>query len=40
MRLVERRIKNLLGVEFGLSVDCVPNQLTRVTVRLPVEVHP
>jgi len=35
MRIVDKRIKNLHGEAFGISVTCVPQELTRVTVRLP-----
>jgi two-component system LytT family sensor kinase len=37
LRIVERRIKALLGERYGLSVHCVPGERTRVTVRLPDE---
>ena len=36
MQIVDKRLKNLHGEAFGLSVTCVPQELTRVTVRLPV----
>ncbi len=35
MQIVDKRVKNLHGEAFGLSVTCVPQELTRVTVRLP-----
>jgi len=35
MRIVDKRIKNLHGDAYGISVSCVPSELTRVTVRLP-----
>jgi two-component system LytT family sensor kinase len=35
LRSVDRRIRTLLGAEFGVAVSCVPGVLTRVTVRLP-----
>ncbi|HET9553544.1 MAG TPA: sensor histidine kinase [Anaeromyxobacteraceae bacterium] len=35
MRIVDKRIKNLLGQEYGVAVTCVPGELTRVTVRVP-----
>jgi two-component system LytT family sensor kinase len=35
MQIVDKRLKNLYGEGWGLSVDCVPHELTRVTVRLP-----
>jgi LytS/YehU family sensor histidine kinase len=30
-------VKNLYGAAYGLSVECTPHQLTRVTLRLPPE---
>lgn len=36
MRLVDKRIKNIHGNEYGLSVDCVPQEKTLVTVTIPV----
>jgi two-component system LytT family sensor kinase len=35
MQIVDKRVKNLYGAPFGLSVTCVPQELTRVTLRLP-----
>jgi two-component system LytT family sensor kinase len=35
MRIVDKRIKNLMGTDFGLTVSCVPQELTRVTIRVP-----
>ncbi len=40
MNLVDRRIKDLAGEAYGVSVTCVPSQLTRVTVRLPADGIP
>ena len=40
MRIVDKRIKNLHGDAYGISVSCVPNELTRVTVRLPADGLP
>lgn len=37
MKIVDRRIKELLGSAYGVTVSCVPNELTRVTVRMPIE---
>jgi two-component system LytT family sensor kinase len=37
MQLVDKRVKNLYGESYGLSVTCVPHEMTRVTVRLPAE---
>jgi two-component system LytT family sensor kinase len=39
MTLVDRRIKSLMGGAFGVSVSCVPDELTRVTVRVPLEAR-
>ncbi|RLB69687.1 MAG: sensor histidine kinase [Deltaproteobacteria bacterium] len=36
MRLVDQRIKNVYGSEFGLTVDCEPQQKTLVQVKLPL----
>ncbi|WP_242352273.1 MULTISPECIES: sensor histidine kinase [unclassified Anaeromyxobacter] len=35
MQIVDKRVKNLFGEAFGLTVTCVPQELTRVTVCLP-----
>lgn len=40
MRIVDKRIKNLLGESFGLTVSCVPSELTRVTLRVPLAERP
>ena len=37
MNLVDRRIKIRYGSEYGLSVACEPEKLTRTTIRLPME---
>jgi two-component system LytT family sensor kinase len=37
MKIVDKRIKNLLGERYGVTVHCVPQELTRVTVTLPAE---
>jgi len=34
--IVDRRLRNLLGGAAGLSVTCVPQALTRVSIRLPL----
>ncbi len=36
MRLVDQRIKNIYGSEFGLTVDCEPQQKTLVQVKFPL----
>jgi two-component system, LytTR family, sensor kinase len=35
MQIVDKRVKNLYGEAFGVSVACAPQEWTRVTVRLP-----
>jgi two-component system, LytTR family, sensor kinase len=37
MQIVDKRIKNLVGARYGVSVHCIPHELTRVRVRLPAE---
>ena len=37
MQIVDKRVKNLYGEGWGLSVECVPQELTRVTIRVPAE---
>ena len=37
MRLVDQRIKNVYGSEFGLTVEYDPQQKTLVQVKLPTE---
>jgi two-component system LytT family sensor kinase len=36
MRIVDKRIRNLLGEGHGLTTSCVPNQLTRVSFTVPI----
>jgi two-component system, LytTR family, sensor kinase len=40
MKIVDKRIKNLLGDAYGVTVECVPQELTRVRVRVPREGLP
>jgi two-component system LytT family sensor kinase len=37
IKIVDKRIKILLGANYGTTVSCVPNEMTRVTVKIPVE---
>jgi len=39
IKIVDKRIKFLMGNHFGTTVFCVPHELTRVTVQIPVEVE-
>jgi two-component system LytT family sensor kinase len=36
MQIVDKRVKNLYGDGWGVSVECVPQEVTRVIVRLPL----
>lgn len=36
MNIVDKRIKNLFGADCGVEVSCVPEQATRVLVRIPL----
>ncbi len=36
-KIVDKRIKNLFGEHFGITVSCVPNEMTRVSIRIPPE---
>lgn len=40
IKIVDRRLKLLLGANYGASVSCVPNEATRVTIRVPLEGCP
>lgn len=35
IKIVDKRIKFLMGNSFGTSVTCIPNESTRVTVKIP-----
>ena len=37
MNIVDKRIKNLYGSQFGTKVSCVPDEFTRVSLILPSE---
>lgn len=37
MRLVEQRIKNVYGNDYGLNVDCLPDEKTLVRVSIPFD---
>ena len=37
IRIVDKRIKGLFGNDFGTTVSCVPNEITRVTIKIPLE---
>lgn len=37
MNLVHKRIQNLFGEQYGIQVECKPDEYTKVTIRLPIE---
>ncbi len=37
IKIVDRRLKGHYGSDSGVSIFCVPNELTRVTVKIPLE---
>jgi two-component system LytT family sensor kinase len=37
MNIVDKRIKNYFGSQYGTEVSCVPNKLTKVSVVIPFE---
>jgi two-component system LytT family sensor kinase len=36
IRIVDKRIRSLMGNGYGVSISCVPNELTRVSIEIPV----
>ncbi len=36
IRIVDKRVRNLLGQGSGVTVSCIPNRLTRVSVEVPL----
>ena len=39
IKIVDRRLKGLFGSDSGIAIFCVPNEVTRVTVKIPLEAH-
>ncbi len=39
MNLVDKRIKNLYGDQYGLAISCEPDHLTRISITLPSGVR-
>ena len=39
IKIVDKRIKFLFGNDSGIPISCVPNEMTRVTVKIPLEAH-
>ncbi|MEW6348349.1 MAG: sensor histidine kinase [Thermodesulfobacteriota bacterium] len=40
IKIVDRRLKFFMGPEWGAEVSCVPNEFTRVTIRVPLHDGP
>ena len=41
IKLVDKRVRNLLGRGAGVTISCIPNELTRVSIKVPLaEVTP
>jgi two-component system LytT family sensor kinase len=39
IKIVDKRLKGHFGSDSGVSISCVPNELTRATVQIPLESH-
>lgn len=39
MNLVDKRLRERFGDDYGISVACEPDRFTRITLRLPLEEH-
>ena len=39
IKIVDRRLKGHFGSDSGVSIVCVPNEVTRVTVKIPLEAQ-
>jgi len=39
IKIVDRRLKGHFGSDSGVSIFCVPNEVTRVTVKIPLETQ-
>jgi two-component system LytT family sensor kinase len=40
IRIVDKRLKGRFGENSGIAIHCVPNELTRMTVKIPQETLP
>jgi len=36
LQIVQKRMRSLLGPGAGLQIECIPNELTRMTIRVPL----
>ncbi|MGC8660268.1 MAG: LytS/YhcK type 5TM receptor domain-containing protein [Desulfomonilaceae bacterium] len=39
IKIVDRRLKLMMGENYGANVSCIPGELTRVTICVPLESH-
>ena len=37
LQIVEKRLRSVAGATSRLEIHCVPNELTRITIRLPLQ---
>jgi two-component system, LytTR family, sensor kinase len=40
IKIVDKRLKGHFGGNSGISIFCVPDEITRVTIKIPLEVRP
>jgi len=40
IKIVDRRLKLVMGLNYGATVTCIPGELTKVTIRIPLEGCP
>ena len=40
IKIVDRRLKGCFGENSGIAIFCVPNELTRITIKIPQETLP
>jgi len=37
LKIVDRRLKLFMGINCGATIFCVPNEMTRATIRIPLD---
>jgi two-component system, LytTR family, sensor kinase len=40
IKIVDKRLKGCFGSNSGITIFCVPNELTRITIKIPQETRP
>jgi two-component system LytT family sensor kinase len=40
IKIVDSRLKGRFGGNSGITIFCVPNELTRITIKIPLETLP